>query len=155
MWVWWGNIVNYCLNSYTCRAWGCWCTQCPLHLEGLGMLVYSVHYTCRIWGCWCTQYPLHTGPEVSVHTVHYTCRFWGCWCTVFTTPVGFGDIGVHSVHYTCRAWDIGVHSVCPLSGLFHSIGRALVSRLRGPGFKSQPYTVGGLVIIIIWGAQPG
>ncbi len=41
----------------------------------------------------------------------------------------------------------------PLSGLISSVRRALSSKLRGPGFKSQPGTVGGLVTIIMWDAQ--
>ncbi len=42
-----------------------------------------------------------------------------------------------------------------MSGLVSSVGRALASKLRGPGFKSRPGTVGGLVIIIMWGARTG
>ncbi len=34
-------------------------------------------------------------------------------------------------------------------GLFSSVRRALASKLRGPGFKSQPGTVGGPVTIIV------
>ncbi len=41
------------------------------------------------------------------------------------------------------------------SGLVSLVRRALASKLRGPGFKSQPSTVGGLVTIIMWGARPG
>ncbi len=37
----------------------------------------------------------------------------------------------------------------PLSGLISSVRRALSSKLRGPGFKSQLGTVGGLVTIIM------
>ncbi len=40
------------------------------------------------------------------------------------------------------------------SGLISSVGRVLASKLRGPGFKSRPGTVGGPVTIIIWGARP-
>ncbi len=36
-----------------------------------------------------------------------------------------------------------------------SVRRALASELRGPGFKSQPGTVGCPVTIIMWGARPG
>ncbi len=35
-----------------------------------------------------------------------------------------------------------------------SVRRTLASKLRGPGFKFQSGTVGGLVTIIIWGAGP-
>ncbi len=46
-------------------------------------------------------------------------------------------------------------NLCPLlSGLVSSVGRALASKMRGPGFKSRPGTVGGPVIIIMWGARP-
>ncbi len=41
------------------------------------------------------------------------------------------------------------------SGLVSSVRRALASKLRGHGFKSWPGTVGGPVIIIMWGALPG
>ncbi len=41
------------------------------------------------------------------------------------------------------------------SGLVSSVRRALASKLRGPGFKSQPGTVGSPVTIIMWGARPG
>ncbi len=47
------------------------------------------------------------------------------------------------------------HSVLHLSDLVSSDRRALASKLRGPGFKSQPAKVGGLVTIIMWGARPG
>ncbi len=40
-------------------------------------------------------------------------------------------------------------------GLISSDRRALASKLRSPGFKSRPGTVGGPVTIIIWGARPG
>ncbi len=30
-----------------------------------------------------------------------------------------------------------------------------IIKLRGPGFKSRPGTVGGPVTIIMWGARPG
>ncbi len=33
--------------------------------------------------------------------------------------------------------------------------RALASKLRVPGFKSRPGTLGGPLTIIMWGAQPG
>ncbi len=39
--------------------------------------------------------------------------------------------------------------------LVSSVGRALASKLRGPGLKSWPGTVGGRVTIIMWGARPG
>ncbi len=39
--------------------------------------------------------------------------------------------------------------------LVSSVRRAISFKLRGPGFKSQPGTVGGSVTIIMWGAQPG
>ncbi len=42
-----------------------------------------------------------------------------------------------------------------LSGLISSVRRALASKLRGPGFKSQPGTVGGPATIIMWGARLG
>ncbi len=42
-----------------------------------------------------------------------------------------------------------------LPGLVNSVRRALVSKLRDPGFKSLPGTVGGPVTIIMWGARPG
>ncbi len=42
-----------------------------------------------------------------------------------------------------------------LAGLVSAVMRALASKLRGPGFKSRPGTVGGLVTIIMWGARPG
>ncbi len=42
-----------------------------------------------------------------------------------------------------------------LSGLATSVRGALASKLRGPGFKSGPGTVSGLVTIIMWGARPG
>ncbi len=41
------------------------------------------------------------------------------------------------------------------SGLVSSVRRSLASKLRGPGFKSQPGTVGAPVTIIMWGARPG
>ncbi len=41
------------------------------------------------------------------------------------------------------------------SGLVSSVRRAFASKLRGPGFKSRPGTVGGPVTIIMWGARPG
>ncbi len=41
------------------------------------------------------------------------------------------------------------------TGLVSSVRRALAAMLRGPGFKSRPGTVGGLVTIIMWGARPG
>ncbi len=41
------------------------------------------------------------------------------------------------------------------SGFVSSVRRALASKLRGPGFKSRPGTVGGPVTIIMWGARPG
>ncbi len=40
-------------------------------------------------------------------------------------------------------------------GLVSSVSRALASKLRGPGFKSWPGTVGVPVTIIMWGARPG
>ncbi len=39
--------------------------------------------------------------------------------------------------------------------LVSSDSRALASKLRVPGFISQPGTVGGRVTIIMWGARPG
>ncbi len=42
-----------------------------------------------------------------------------------------------------------------LSGFISSVSWALSSKLRSPGFKSWPGTVGGLVTIIMWGARPG
>ncbi len=42
-----------------------------------------------------------------------------------------------------------------ICGLVSSVRRALASKLRGPGFKSQPGRVGGPVTIIMWGARPG
>ncbi len=50
-----------------------------------------------------------------------------------------------------------------LLGRFHtlnhlfisSVRTALTSKLRGPGWKSRPGTVGGQVNIILWGARPG
>ncbi len=42
-----------------------------------------------------------------------------------------------------------------LSGFVSSVRRALASKLRGPGFKSWPGTVGGRLTIIMWGARPG
>ncbi len=42
-----------------------------------------------------------------------------------------------------------------MSGLVSSVRRALASKLRGPGFKLRPCTVGGPVTIIMWGARPG
>ncbi len=42
-----------------------------------------------------------------------------------------------------------------MSGLVSSVRRALASKLRGLGFKSQPGTVGGPVTIIMWGARTG
>ncbi len=39
--------------------------------------------------------------------------------------------------------------------LVSSVRRALSSKLKDPGFKSQPDTVGGPVTIIMWGARPG
>ncbi len=39
--------------------------------------------------------------------------------------------------------------------LFSSVRRALASKLKGPGFKSRPGTVGCPVTIIMWGAWPG
>ncbi len=43
----------------------------------------------------------------------------------------------------------------PGTGLVSSVRRALTSKLRGPGFKSRPVTVGGPVTIIMWGARLG
>ncbi len=40
-------------------------------------------------------------------------------------------------------------------GLVSSGRRALASKLRGPGFKSRPGTVGGPVTIIMCDARPG
>ncbi len=40
-------------------------------------------------------------------------------------------------------------------GLVSSVRRALASKLRDPGFKSRPGTVGGPVTIIMWSARPG
>ncbi len=42
-----------------------------------------------------------------------------------------------------------------LPGFINSVRRALSSKLRGPGFKSRPGTMGGPVTIIMWGARPG
>ncbi len=42
-----------------------------------------------------------------------------------------------------------------ISGLVSSVVRALASKLRGPGFKFRPGTVGGPITIIMWGARPG
>ncbi len=39
-----------------------------------------------------------------------------------------------------------------VSGLVSSVRRALASKLRAPGFKSWPGTVGGKVTIKMWGA---
>ncbi len=41
------------------------------------------------------------------------------------------------------------------SGLVSSDARALSSKLKCPVLKSRPGIVGGLVTIIMWGAQPG
>ncbi len=50
----------------------------------------------------------------------------------------------------------GVLQVFPsLFGLVSSVRRVLASKLRCPGFKSRPGTVGGPVTIIMWGALPG
>ncbi len=38
---------------------------------------------------------------------------------------------------------IAMFTIAPVSGLVSSVRRALASKLRGPGFKSQPGTVGG------------
>ncbi len=38
--------------------------------------------------------------------------------------------------------------------LISSVRRAHPSKLRGPGFKYWPGTVGGAVTIIMWGARP-
>ncbi len=35
------------------------------------------------------------------------------------------------------------------------VRRPFASKLRGPGYKPQPDTVGSLVTIIMWGALPG
>ncbi len=43
----------------------------------------------------------------------------------------------------------------PIVVLVSSVRRALASKLRDPGFKSRLGTVGGLVTIIMWAAQPG
>ncbi len=51
--------------------------------------------------------------------------------------------------------DFTQFSVPQISGLDSSVRRALASKPRGPGFKSQPCTVGVPVTIIMWGAQPG
>ncbi len=54
-------------------------------------------------------------------------------------------------------WDtVDMIELAPLhlSGVVCSVRRALASKLRGPGFKSQPGTVGGPVNIIMWGARP-
>ncbi len=40
-----------------------------------------------------------------------------------------------------------------LFGLISSVRRAFASKLRGPGFKSWPSTVGGPVTITMWGAR--
>ncbi len=50
---------------------------------------------------------------------------------------------------------IPIRSVVLLSGLVSSVRTAFASKLRGPGLKSWPGTVGGPVTIIMWGAQPG
>ncbi len=41
---------------------------------------------------------------------------------------------------------------CHLSGFVSSMRRAFAS---GPGIKSRPGAVSGLVTIIMWGARPG
>ncbi len=46
------------------------------------------------------------------------------------------------------------NSMNVLCGLVSSVRRALASKLRGPGFKSWPGTVGGQVTIIMLGARP-
>ncbi len=40
-------------------------------------------------------------------------------------------------------------------GHVSSVRRALASKLRRPGFKSWPGTVGDAVTIIMWGVRPG
>ncbi len=44
--------------------------------------------------------------------------------------------------------------MCYKKDIIKSLRRELASKLRGPGFKSQPGTVGGTVNIIMWGARP-
>ncbi len=48
-----------------------------------------------------------------------------------------------------------VYYIYAYGGLVSSVGRALASKLRGPGFKSRPGTMGCQVTIIMWGARPG
>ncbi len=50
-------------------------------------------------------------------------------------------------------WNEGFN-VRTVSGIVCSVRRSLSSKLRGPGFKSLPDTVGGIVTIIMWGAWP-
>ncbi len=40
-----------------------------------------------------------------------------------------------------------------ITGLISSVRRPLASKLRGPGLKSRPGTVGGPITIIMWGCS--
>ncbi len=62
------------------------------------------------------------------------------------TLMGYGSFQVDIYFHI-----LTVLMVLYLSGLFSSVGRAT---LRGPGFKSQPCRLGGLVTIITWGTRP-
>ncbi len=64
------------------------------------------------------------------------CRTMACFHVIYISLISGGDD--HCAHY-----------------LHYSVRRALAAKLRGPGFKSRPGTVGGPVTIIMWGARPG
>ncbi len=72
--------------------------------------------------------------------------------TGYTKYTFFHDL---SLFWQSRALCGTVCIINVLSGLVGSFRRALASKLRGPGFKSRPGTVGGPVTIIMWGARPG
>ncbi len=65
------------------------------------------------------------------------------------------DLGLSRFMYVYYIFVQNSYYIQYLSGLVSSVRRALASKLRGPGFKSQPGTVGGPVTIIMWGARPG
>ncbi len=54
-----------------------------------------------------------------------------------------------------RTLCLSINLIKQKCSLVSSVRGALASKLRDPGFKSQPGTAGGPVTIIMWGARPG
>ncbi len=61
----------------------------------------------------------------------------------------------YTLMHTCTHTCTHTYYMQDTVGLISSVRRALASKLRGLGFKSQPGTVGGPLTIIMWGARPG